>query len=319
MLHPQLITTNEIPRLLQEGETQRSSGPLSEDRCLSALNRAYMLMTALGQQQEHPDLLQYENANIQDSETGLLDIPFPVRATALVALAHRQRDEPTLEEYNSRMIYRRNGFGVAQGRFIAPQYEVIARQIFVRQPRTSSAYRLWFMRDVPSIHYGLVATPGEGETSDTTLWMRTTPEHGYFDYREDIYKDQLIYIYAGTGIGQMAKITDVTRVSASRYDATCASLDNNTDDPPFTIPLDATSKYTLMPWFPANYYYYFAMQAAVQFNMRDGALLLAPMMVEHKAKFEEYVAPYDPSAARPIIPNFASDLGLDSAVGGGFW
>jgi len=320
MLHPQLITTSEIPRLLQEGEGQRSFGPLSEDRCLAALNRAYMLMSALGQQQEHPDLLQYVNADIQDNTTGLLDQPFPSRATALVALAHRNQADPTREEYNSRMIYRRNGFANAGGRNQQPPYEVIARQIFVRTPRYTNTYRLWFMKDVPSIHYGLVATPDfEGETTNTTIWMRTTPTHGYFDYRENIYKDQLVYIYGGSGAGQMAKIDTVTRVSASRYDATCKSINDNTDDPPFPIELDATSLYTLLPWFPPNYYYYLSMQAAVQFNMREGAVMLSPTMLEHKAKFEEYVTPYDPSAARPIIPNFASDLGLDSDVGGGYW
>ncbi|TXH14295.1 MAG: hypothetical protein E6R03_09570, partial [Hyphomicrobiaceae bacterium] len=277
MLHPQLITTLEVPRLLQVGEAQRSTGPMSEARVLAALNRAYALMTALAQQHEHPSLLDYLNVTISDPTSGLVDKSFPMRATALVTLSQRTQDEPTLEERNSVIIYRRNGL-VPTSQNDRPKFEVLGRQIYVRQPRTAANYRLWFMKDMPTIHYGLVYDADSWAYS-SVVPMRTSPTMGYFDYREDIYVGQFVYIYAGTGAGQMGRISSVERISADQYNATCVGVDDPSNETPFaTTPLDDTSRYTILPWFPPNYYNYLAMETAVQFNMLDGAQLLVPTL-----------------------------------------
>lgn len=312
MLHPQLICTLEVNRLLQEGEAQRSTGPLGEDRVLAALNRAYQSITQFGQQHEHPDLIDYVNTSVYNTTTGLMDQPIPMRATSVLALAERINDYPTREERNAVLVYRRNGS--ASGYKFMTKYEVLGRQIYARMPFPSQNYRLWYMKEMPLISYGLVHAD-QTVSSQNVLSMRTTPTHGSFDYRSNIYVGQMVYIYAGDSVGSMGKITSVTRVDANHYQATCVSLDSITSpNTPFANGgLGVNSYYCILPWIPPSFYPYLAMETAKQFTMHDGAQLLIPTLAENKAKFEEYISPYDPSSARGIIPNFGSDLGLDES------
>ena len=184
------------------------------------------------------------------------------------------------------------------------------RKFYVRQPRNTTNFRLWYMKDLPSLHYSLVWE--DQVSSQNLLYMRTSPTQGKFDFRSDIYIGQLVYIYAGAGIGTMGKIASMERQDSDCYIATCESLDSiESPDTPFTEALDDTSRYTLLPWFPASFYSYLAMEGACFFTMNDGAQLLVPQKEEHKVKFEDFVTPYDPSNTQGIIPNFGSDLGLE--------
>lgn len=231
----------------------------------------------------------------------------------MIALAERTSDVPSREEANAVLMYRRNGgshYAGSNDISFCSKFDVLMRKFYVRSPRNLSGYRLWYMKELPALHYSLVHE--DQPSSQSLIHMRTSPQFGRFDYRENIYVGQILYIYEGLGIGTMGRVTSIEREDAEQYIATCESVDSITDpDTPFTQGVDDTSKYVLLPWFPETYYPYLAMEGASHFTMHDGAQLLVPEKEEHKAKFQDFISPYDPSHAKSIIPNFPSDLGLE--------
>ncbi len=63
--------------------------------------------------------------------------------------------------------------------------------------------RIWYIRDLPGLHYGTAAAAG---AQDITL--AATPSKGTLEVENQIYRGMRIGIYSGTGVGQIRRITN---------------------------------------------------------------------------------------------------------------
>ncbi len=77
------------------------------------------------------------------------------------------------------------------------------KMIFSPATNLTGWCRVWFIRDLPGLHYGTAA--GAGASSIT---FAASPTKGRLETEFQVYRGMRVGIYSGTGVGQMRRITD---------------------------------------------------------------------------------------------------------------
>lgn len=120
--------------------------------------------------------------------------------------------------------------------FSLERYTIFDDQIiFSPGSELSGFIRLWFIRDLPKLHYGNVAA-----ATSNTITLSATPTKGTLQKEDNVYKGSMIGIYSGVGDGQFRRITG--------YDATTmvATLDED-----WLVTPNTSSIYSLISPVPA--------------------------------------------------------------------
>lgn len=302
---PELL--KEVRSILQEGLVQSTTSPLSDAAVLRRMNQAYNEMTIEAFEGGRHELLYFVNATVSSVATGLLDQRIPTRAERLVCVAQSQNNEtyPTQEEYNTVLTYRRAGPNARTAPGL--RYEIReGDKLYLLNPSSNSnrLLRIWYCAQPPALHYGAA---GSGQsTSSTTLTLNNSPTAGPWDPITDIYVGSIVYIYSGTGSGQLARITAVT---ASTRAATCEKLGGVSGNA-FSTAIGTGSFYALQPWFPVAYYRILAERTAAKFGKMEGSQMLESYQ-RNLRKWQTWCEPTDPSGSMPIAQNNENDMGLN--------
>lgn len=276
------------------------------------------------QQKEHPWLIRYENADIVGG-SDFLDRRISPEIGSIVCLSYRTTDTPSQEERNAVLVLRRaQPSGAFAFRGLLPQssYEVYQGKIRILRGSGASGggkFRIWYLANYPQLHYGPVVADG----TENTLPLNTSPEAGLFNRSTPkIYNGALVYLYAGTGVGQRGRIVSVD----SDYVATCESDEENgvepfAADPPAveTDPND-TTRYSIQPPFPQQFYpLLVARAAAFGFTKKDMAPSAMAKVQARMPAWNSWLSAADLSSGIRIGRNFPGNLGLNQGGAGGFF
>lgn len=306
-----------VRTFLQEGSTAPTgTGTFTDGQLAKRLNMAYSGMLNEMQRNYRPELLAYQNMQVENTNTGLLDLPMPPDAGSLVCLTYRTTDVPSNEELTAVRAYRQVGVQQYAGWYAGFTYEQRENKFYIlnNKPSTSGStgFRLWYMRDVAPLSYA--ATTANGTT--TTITLNTSPIAGTFDRRQGcqgIFRGVPIYIYQGTGIGQYGIITSVN----SSFVATCVAADSNDGAPFSTTPVSGATYYSIQPVFPPSFYDLLTYRAALMNTKYLGAQH-APFeeVARKEAEWLAWLSPSDKASTIPLVRGPQSGLGIGAGPAG---
>lgn len=323
---PYQAVTSFIPILLAEGLSQSANSPLSPQRLMALYNKSVNDFANWGSQMYRPELVTYLNAQIEDTETGLLDVRYPSYASKLVSIQYGRNKSPKNEEPTIRATYPQAGVtyspngseiryrigqpvasgetnpgrGVQSGIFISPPngWPGISGEQY---------FRINFSQAPPSVHY---APTGSGQTSSSSLLkLNTSPTAGSFQFPASRYVGQNVFIYSGPGAGQFARIASISGTTA-----TCVGMDDPDDAAPFATAITSASYYEILPWVPFQFLDTLALYTAAQVNKNEAARTLATLGADIET-FRNWLKDVDMANGKPVNRAFRNDMGMSP---GGF-
>ena len=158
--------------------------------------------------------------------------------------------------------------------------------IFSSSKELSGHIRLWFIRTLPKLHYGIAAA---GSADSITL--NATPTKGVLQREHDIYVGSLIGIYSGTGEGQVRRITN--------YDATTREA---TIDESWLVNPNNSSVYSLISPVPDQMQELLPLGAALRASgkMNDDQNRFYRMYQSLMVDFKPDIDPRDRTSSRRI-------------------
>jgi len=303
MTIPYMVSTK-IPQLLQEKSVASTSNSLLQhNRVMGAVNNAYDQMTNEGNMYERSELLSYINMTVQDVQSGLLSKAFPLWAGQFICITFPGQgnqpnpDVPTYAERNIARTVRKLGMGQASRMgYRGYGYERRGAYFYLLNGgnvSTPNRVRVWFIRNVPSLHYG---SPSAESTDGTDFFLTSTPDVGFFDDTPGIYTEQIIHIYQGTGVNSFARITTME----SMLECNVVSADTPGSDA-WQNPPNTSSKYEILPWFSTQHMTCLAYMAAAQLRNLDGASKLREELERHRESWLGWLKIEDPSGSMPIV------------------
>lgn len=299
-----------IPEILQEKSVSSTSNSLLQhNRVMGAVNNAYQQMTNEGNMYERSELLSYINLTVLNNQTGLLSKAFPMWAGQFICITFPSQGNnpnpnvPTAAERNIARTIRRMGMSQAAARGCRGYgYERRGAYFYLLNGgnvSTPNNVRVWFIRNVPSLHYG---SPSTNSSTGTDFFLNSTPDVGFFDDTPGIYTEQIVHIYQGTGINQFARITTMD----SMLECNVVSADTPDSDAWLNPPL-TTSKYEILPWFSTQHMTCLAYMAAIQLRNLDGASKAMLEYNQHRDSWLNWLKIEDPSGAMPIVDAMGID------------
>lgn len=301
------IVTQRVPEILMEDETQDSTSMISSDRVLSALNVEYNELTNLAHGNDRPELLRWQDFGVNSD--GTLDAIIPDKLGQLVIVTRAYTDTPSEDEFSAAYIYRRTKR--TESRYSPLAYE--RYQDTIRFFNTQAdIIRVWYMMNVPSLHYG--AMGGGAIATNSDLWIARTPTVGRFDPTKNAYLHSRVHIYAGTGIDNIGRISAIDDSFPTPQYGRLATVSWNTPKVAATT-LDSTTRYALVPWLPIQFSELLAHGAAMRFRKRAGASMMQGDYMRLRERFEEWLSAIDPSNPKPFIETGFSTLGLGASGG----
>lgn len=326
---PNMVTVF-IPTLIGEGWSQGANAPISPERLMMFVNKAYQDFTNWGAQAFRPEIVTYLNGQIEDVSSGRLDISYPDNAAKLVCVSCGIGATPQSEEMTVAMTYPQAGVTYGnnssniraridpEGRvFVTPGASFGSTPA---QVGSTNYIRLWVSKVIPSLHYGIT---GSGQTSSSSLLtLNTVSMTGTVDYPLSRYVGSRVFIYSGPGAGQSARIASI-----SGNVATCVGVNDPDDDEPFATAITSASYYTIMPWFPDNFLSTLATYAAAQIPKLEAARML-PTVAQDLETFKSWLNAVDMANGKPVNRSFANDMGIAPGTGmagsygvvnGGWW
>lgn len=299
---PELVEER-VPEILQEDPTQDSTSQISSPRVLAALNAEYQELTQLGQGNDRPELLAWQDFGL---DNGLLDAVIPDKLGKWIMLTAATSDVPTLDEVAAVYVYRRT-------KRTETKYAPIVWERYRDTVRifnsTAAIIRVWYLMNVPALHYGAMGAGTIG--SNEELWVNRSPTTGRFDPTLNAYLHSRVHIYAGTGLDKFGRISAIDNTFPTPEFGRLATI---TWDPSSTggADLDSTTRYALVPWLPIQFSELLAYGAARRFRKRVGASMIQSDYAALRERLEEWLPNIDLSSPRPFIETGYTSLGLGS-------
>lgn len=88
--------------------------------------------------------------------------------------------------------------------FVGESYAIWDEKIIFNPYTDTTGYcRLWYIRNLPGLHYGTASG-----AAASTITLAASPSKGVLETESQVYRGMRIGIYSGTGIGQIRRITD---------------------------------------------------------------------------------------------------------------
>lgn len=279
-----------VTDLMQEGQTQlaRASALYNYQRIITYMNSGYSDLTQRGQQLQRSELIAYENATM-NSDTQVLSTYWPSNRGRILAITRRTGSDdttPTKPEYYADYHQIRQGnIGVDSIRF-----QIVNDQIIVMNDLQWPYWRVWHIIAPPELHQ---ATATAGTVNSITFPSST--DYGQIIGLPDYYKHGKIRILSGTGSGQEARIS---AYNATTRVATCESLSGAANA--FETAPNSTSVYSLVPWFPMEFWELLPYAAALRFTKRETSQDLGQFFMEKSASFQKWLSAEDMATSPKI-------------------
>jgi len=302
---PELVTER-VPEILQEDSTQDSGSQISSDRVLAALNVEYNELTTLAHGNDRPELLAWQDFGV--GTDGTLDAIIPDKLGQIVIVTKALTNSPSTDEFHAVYNYRRTNR--TQRNFEPLIYERYRDTVRIFNA-TAEIIRIWYMMNVPSLHYGAM---GGGEIyADTDLWINRSPTVGRFDPTRNAYLHSRVHIYAGTGLDNIGRISAIDNTFPTPQYGRLATV--TWTDLVSSSLLDETTRYALVPWLPIQFSELLAHGAALRFRKRTAAAMMQGDYARLRERFEEWLSSPDNSSPKPFLDAGFSNLG-NGASGG---
>lgn len=215
-----------------------------QERVLSEMNAVYSMLNAEATKVDIPLLLRYEDAEI-DAASGAartLDYRYSAQSGRLIAITGTNSTEaPIYLEPTIAMQEIRAGLSGQN----SPQYHILDDgRITILQWSSWRRFRVWTIRYPQNMFSAAVSSFNAGTN---TITMSGTPILGSINNTASAYRRDMLYVYDGTGKGQMARVLSNTTTSIVCENA------NSSSSTAFATALDNTSKFCIVPWFPEEF------------------------------------------------------------------
>lgn len=291
---PEMVSR--VVRILQQDASQitMEASPLYQSIVVDELNSVYEAMSQEAAAHVRPELLHSMDLEVIDAATGLCDLKLPVFTGRALLVTERSLSTTEIGEDERKAVQAR--VMNADAILASPRYRIEANGAIRILPgaRETLYWRLWFIRVPAHLHAG---TASAGTVNSVTF--PATPTYGALLPFTDAYKWETVYLYAGTGAGQLAK---VTAYNASTRVATVENLTTSRSgyNAFSTAPGSGTS-YSMQPWFPPEFTEYLCARAASRFTRFQSAFDAARMVAELDPAWREWLSALDAVTPNTVI------------------
>lgn len=218
------------------------------------INVGYTMKSTEAMEEGHSWLKTFVNVNVANGV--VQNFRWNPQRGRLLGVSSREYEEPTSSGDRSYFLNQSNPFsGYAEE--LGAVTSLSDGTVLISGSRISSELmRLWFLREPKPLVSGAVASYTAGTRSLVTGALEYGAE---FEQVADYYADEFIIISSGAGRGQMARV-DTFDPSTGTF--VLREIDTH-GDTVFAVEPDATSKWSLHPWFPTQYCDFLSMYGLV--------------------------------------------------------
>lgn len=313
------MVQNRLRSILMEGSPEisaPSTGYLAPRNLVLTINRAYEAMLQEMRRSARPEVLMYLNAQVEDPNTGGLDVVLPIdRMAEVVCVTNRYHEEPTVEEevLVAHYVFAGRGANSRLANYKYRLYDYNRLAVMGYPSGAGGRLRVWLTRQMPSLH--CAACPSNGTTS--TFALNTSPLYNAnFTLQAAQYAGTPVYFYAGPAAGQLAVISSV---NPSTWVATLAPAFGAPDDTPLTVAPTTSTFYSLLPVFPPNHFEHLMYRAASMLTRFSESSVVAQQAATTGQQWLQWVTPHDKSSPRPVVRALRTDLGMSDWTSSGWW
>jgi len=304
--------------ILQVGPEQltRTSSRFSKERVLQNLNSAYASATSLGQLAMRPELIRYQNIEV-DAEGVATNFAWSSTRGRVLAVTQRTGAEDTApSEREIPLMYSRihEGSISQQG---GVSFRIINYKLHVfMKGRTGRHFRFWYLATPPPLAQASVLS--YPYVNNDRIQVNSTATYG------TLFPDTNFYSYALARVGWSNP--SVVEITASSYSPTVPTTSVLLDVQPVggvgglfddVFFFDAGSKLSIIPWFPEEFYEALCYLAATKFTKVDAALDQAPHLAQKLQEFMRFISLEDRVTPKTVVNlgNVSTGMARDTRGG----